>query len=66
MAINSIGIINMPFNDSNTFPIQPLVAEGVKGCMKLSPKFIEEVSDWILFSNIILRYRLHIIKKELP
>jgi tRNA (Thr-GGU) A37 N-methylase len=41
MTINSIGIIDMPFNYTNPLPIQPLVAERVKGYMKLSPKFLE-------------------------
>lgn len=41
MTINSIGIIDMPFNYANPLPIQPLVAERVKLYMKLSPKFIE-------------------------
>ncbi len=58
-----IGIIHSPFKKPRGIPIQPSSAQGVKGTVELSPKYVRGLKDIEGFSHIILIYHFHLSKK---
>ena len=58
-----IGIVNTPFKDLNSIPIQPSVAKGVEGTIDIFPEFSQGLKDLENFSHIILLCHFHMTKK---
>ena len=59
IVYHPIGVIHSPFRSMGDTPIQPPVADGVEGRVRLWPQFEEGVADLSGFSHIILIYHLH-------
>ena len=57
-----IGVIHTPFKKKEGMPIQPTGATGVKGTIRIFPKYEEALDDLDGFSHIILLYHFHLVK----
>ena len=58
-----IGVIHSPHKEPQGTPIQPTVAQGVGGTVKVFPEYVDGLLDLDGFSHIILLYHLHRVKE---
>ena len=54
-----IGYIHSPHKQLHNMPIQPSVAQGIKGYIELNKKYTEALSDLDGFSHIYILYIFH-------
>ena len=59
ITLNPIGIIHTPHKEITYMPIQPVVANGIKGYIELLPEYVQGLTDLDGFSHIILIYHFH-------
>lgn len=57
-----IGVIHSPHKEPQGTPIQPTVAQGIRGTVEIFPQFADGLQDLSGFSHIILLYHLHRVK----
>ncbi|MCX6697329.1 MAG: TrmO family methyltransferase, partial [Methanoregula sp.] len=54
-----LGIIQSPYQDLSSMPIQPTGARGVRGTVEMFPKYRDGLRDLNGFSRIILIFAFH-------
>jgi len=59
IIIKPIGTIFTPHSDIKNMPIQPIAANGIKGCIKMQPEYVAGLKDLEGFSHITLIYHFH-------
>lgn len=58
-TIQSLGIINTPWDTIENMPIQPLGANGAIGTIEVFEEYAKGLKDIEGFSHLILLYKLH-------
>ena len=62
IALKPIGVIHSPFKEASGTPIQPCMAEGVKGHVEIFPEYQQGLADLDGFDRIWLLYWCHLAK----